>query len=136
MHATIRLRGIVTQRSSSGPASTIADIDTSVADARAAICIAAGVSIDDIDGLGYNRSVAAYRRFLADADKLIADTGDECYADGHRAWARRIRSDWLKTRPDVVRKVEAELNLNTAEAPLMPDLVHLTLPGAEGVRHG
>lgn len=51
------------------------DAATSVADARAAICLASGVSPDDISPLGYDRSARAYWKVRASWVQLVEMDG-------------------------------------------------------------
>ncbi|MEU5433851.1 hypothetical protein AB0G73_10800 [Streptomyces sp. NPDC020719] len=79
-----------------------ADRLTSMADARAAICLAAGVAIEDIDpASGYNHSRAAYDRARASWINLIRQHGaSEFHEVRDIAWAREL---WAAKRPDFVQ---------------------------------
>ncbi|MET9396165.1 hypothetical protein [Kitasatospora sp. NPDC002965] len=76
-----------------------ADRRTSMADARTAICLAAGVEMDDIDpASGYNRSHRAYRRARASWIDLIRQHGaNEFYSLADLVEAR---ARWAAWRPE------------------------------------
>ncbi|MFG2847419.1 hypothetical protein ACGF12_30265 [Kitasatospora sp. NPDC048296] len=78
-----------------------ADRHTSMADARTAICLAAGVAIDDIDpASGYDLSHRAYRRARASWIDLIRQHGaDEFYSLPNLAEARAY---WAEKRPEFI----------------------------------
>jgi hypothetical protein len=74
-----------------------ADFETSVADLRAAVCVSAGVAIEDISPLGYDHSDAAYARVRAGWVRHIGQWGItmfDCHVD--EAFAL-----WQAARPDL-----------------------------------
>lgn len=83
---------------------THADLRTSVADARAALCIAQGVALDDIhSATGYNVAPDTYRKVRAMWLGMLAERPGDQY---RRADWEQIRTRWIERRPDVVVAVE------------------------------
>ncbi|MCP3755785.1 hypothetical protein [Streptomyces sp. TBY4] len=78
-----------------------ADRLTSMADARAGICIASGVAIEDIDpASGYDHSRRGYDRVRASWIDLIRQHGaSEFYEIPDVA---KVRARWAEKRPDFV----------------------------------
>lgn len=78
-----------------------ADRLTSMADARAAIALAAGVAIEDIDpATGYDHSRASYNRVRASwIDHIRQHGADDFHEIRDIEWARGL---WAAKRPDFV----------------------------------
>ncbi len=90
-HANWRLIRLVDE---GGP-----DSRTSVADARSAICLAAGVSPDDISPLGYDHSTRAYRSVRASWIRLIEADGWSEYLDQSRL--DEVMAVWSAAQPEL-----------------------------------
>ncbi len=72
---------------------------TSQCDARAALCLAKGVAIEDIDpATGYDHSEQAYERSRASWLLQISDHGATDWLVGG---AREAQAKWMKRRPDL-----------------------------------
>jgi hypothetical protein len=91
-HACLRLMRLVGE--GGGP-----DHATSVADARAAICLAGGVSPEDISPLGYDHSVRAYRDVRASWIRLIEMDGWSEQFDRPRL--DEVTAVWQAARPEL-----------------------------------
>lgn len=77
----------------------LADFETSVADLRAAVCLEAGVSPDDISPLGYDHSEAAYERVRLSWVRHIEQFGLTMF----RTDVEDAQALWLAARPDLAR---------------------------------
>ncbi|MEV0437756.1 hypothetical protein AB0I84_00935 [Streptomyces spectabilis] len=78
-----------------------ADRLTSMADARIAICLATGVSMDDIDpASGYNYSRRSYDRVRASWIDLIRQHGASEFHEIPDI--EEVRASWAEKRPDFV----------------------------------
>jgi hypothetical protein len=72
---------------------------TSLADGRAALCIAAGVDIDDIHpAQGWDLSDRAYRHVRDSWVRFITESSSTHYRPD---WAE-VREDWRRHRPDLI----------------------------------
>lgn len=92
-----------------------ADARTSLADARAALCLAVGVADEDITSLGYHVGRAAYERSRASWQLL--------YRDDPSDWVLKhagiSRANWLHRRPEW--DDDWDLSTETPEADEDPD---------------
>lgn len=75
-----------------------ADHQTTMADLRAAICLAAGVSPDDIGPGGYDYSPAAYASVRASWLRHIRQWGIGLWDSN----AEQVQARWAEVRPDLV----------------------------------
>lgn len=93
--ASVRL--VVNARPPTGDPVADANHATTMADLRAAVCISAGVAIDDISPLGYDHSDAGYARVRASWVHHIGQWGItmfDCHVDDAFAL-------WADARPDL-----------------------------------
>jgi hypothetical protein len=75
------------------------DMATSRADARIALCIAKGVSLEDIDSsLGYDISDRAYHHVRASHVRNLREQPGSEYAERDARWGHAL---WLRHRPDL-----------------------------------
>lgn len=91
------MRLVVNARPPTGDPVADADQATKMADLRAAVCISAGVAIDDISPLGYDHSDAGYARVRAGWVSHIRQWGItmfDCHVEGAFAL-------WQAARPDL-----------------------------------
>lgn len=93
--ASVRL--VVNARLRTGDPVTDANQATIMADLRAAVCISAGVAVDDISPLGYDHSDAGYARVRAGWVSHIGQWGITMF-DCHVGDAFAL---WQEARPDL-----------------------------------
>jgi hypothetical protein len=99
MTANLRLMFLAGGERPTDPAA-LADLMTSIADARAAVCLAAGVAPEFIDVAGYDISDASYASVRRSWVRHIGQWGYSEMFDGpHLGGAEAC---WLASRPDLM----------------------------------
>lgn len=99
--AAARLRAIATRRPARTDLVAMADHATSMADARAALCVARGVPFDDIDGTGYSLTRDSYERSRQSWRNAFKDDGG--LTDYTRPWHEEAVAYWTAQRPQFIK---------------------------------